>query len=527
MKGKSALLAGVAAVALMASMQAGYAAKKSSDATSAPAPAPVAVPAGPTTTELAARIQALEDALQADESKAQSDHTRLSTLEQNFNYASWTFDNGRPVINSGDGRFSMAFRVRAQMDYASFLQDSASSIPNAQFKDLSNGAAVRRAFFGVEGKAFKDFWYEFRYNAGGGGGAESGDPAMSIARVAYTGIDHLRINLGVIEPAMMLEGTTSSGQLMFLERPEIENIALDSFGGADARRGVEVAFQYENFLLPGDNFIWTAAYTGNKTTAPGGSAAGHGNGGDEMSNFLTHLSYRFWSDGPSNAIIGGDYATALYAGAGGSFTFQDRPQIRVDGSRLISTGSLGSVPSTGCKTMTSTYSCHATMLSGHVAGNYENFYLGGEYTYFRADRYNNTLHAFDHPDFSGWMVEGSWVLTGEPKGYAVNATNNEIGGYGSPKVANPFSLDGESWGAWELVARYSFTSLDWNRQLSTGIAGGREGIADVGLNWYLNNEVKVQFHDSFVHVNKLNAAAGSTQVGQDLNIVGIRLQFSN
>lgn len=535
MKGKSALLAGVAAIALVASMQAGYAAKKSSDTTSAPPAAPVAVvPAGPSTSELAARIQALEDALQADEAKSQSDHTRLSTLEQNFNYATWTFDNGRPVINSGDGRFSMAFRVRAQMDYGSFIQDSPASQPNAQYKDLSNGAAVRRAFFGVEGKAFKDFWYEFRYNAGGGGGAESGDPAMSIARVAYTGIDHFRINVGIIEPAFMLEGTTSSGQLMFLERPEIENIALDSFGAADARRGIEVAFQYENAFLPGDNFIWTAAYTGQKTTAPGGTAAGHGNGGDEGTQLLSHMSYRFWSDGPSNALIGADYGTILYAGAntnsGGAINFQDRPEIRVDGTRLISTGSFGTAPTAGCKAGGSTYSCHATMFAGHVAGNYENFYLAGEYAYFRDDRnYYNSAHVnvLDHPEFSGWMAEASWVLTGEPKGYAVNATNNEIGGYGAPKVANPFSLDGESWGALELVARYSFTNLDWYRSLAgEGVAGGREGIADVGLNWYLNNEVKLQFHDSIVHVNK-TALASTTQIGQDLNIVGIRLQFSN
>jgi len=439
------------------------------------------------------------------------------------------------VVNSGDGRFSMAFRVRFQADYASFLQDDPNSTTNtAQYKDLSGGALVRRGFFGVEGKAFNDFWYEFRYNGGGGGGAEANDPLISIARVAYTGIPHFRINLGVIEPAFMLEGTTSSGQLMFLERPEIENIALDTFGAADGRRGIELAFQYDNLVLPGDNFIWTAAYTGSKTTAIGKtSAVGHGNGGDEQSQFLSHLSYRFWSDGPSNAIIGGDFGTVLYTGGGvSSIGLSDRPQIRVDGTKLIG-ATLGADQSAGCKDAASGFiSCHASMYSGHTAANFENFYFGAEYTYFKADRYNASTQVSDNPDFSGYMVEGSWVLTGESKGYSVNATNNEIGGYGSPKVASPFSLSGDSWGALELVARYSFTNLDWYRTLKTyGVAGGREGIVDVGLNWYLNNEVKVQFHDSFVHVNKQksvgSSAAATTQIGQDLNIVGIRLQFSN
>ena len=525
MKGKSALMAGVAAIALIAAAQAGYAGKKTSDGTSAASVA--AAPSGHSNAELAARIQALEDEMQASETKVDNDHGRLSALEQNFNYTTWTFDNGRPVVNSGDGRFSLAFRVRFQADFGAFLQDSPASQPNAQYKDLSTGAAVRRAFFGVEGKAFNDFWYEFRYNGGGGGGTEGADPIVSIARVAYVGIPHWRLNLGVIEPAFMLEGTTSSGQLMFLERPEIENIALDTFGAADARRGVEVAFQYDNAFLPGDNFIWTAAYTGNKTS----SGTGHGNLGDEQSQFLSHLSYRFWSDGPSNALIGADYGTALYSGGGvTSLSFQDRPEIRVDGTRLIGYTVNSTNATGGCKTPSNVgfISCHATMLSGHIAGNFENFYLGGEYTYFRDDRYNTGTLVKDHPEFSGWMVEGSWVLTGEPKGYSVNATNNEIGGYGAPKVASPFSLAGESWGALELVARYSFTDLDWYRSTATyGVAGGREGIIDVGLNWYLNNEVKLQVHDSFVHVNKLNAIAGTTQVGQDLNVVGVRLQFSN
>jgi phosphate-selective porin OprO/OprP len=176
------------------------------------------------------------------------------------------------------------------------------------------------------------------------------------------------------------------------------------------------------------------------------------------------------------------------------------------------------------------------MFAGHVAGNYENFYLAGEYAHFRDDRNyyisasKTNLH--DHPEFSGYAVEGSWVLTGEPKGYSVNATNNEIGGYGAPKVASPFSLSGDSWGAFEFVARYSFTNLDWNRTLTgEGVAGGREGILDVGLNWYLNNEVKLQFHGSAVHVDKQasvgSTAAATTQIGQNLNIIGIRLQFSN
>lgn len=514
MKGKSVLLTGVAAIALCAASSSAYAA-------ASPAPG------DPSYQALADRVAKLEEALEAQQDRTQTDHTRLSTLEQNFNDTTWSFDNARPTVKSGDGRFSMAFRVRFQLDNANFFQkDPLDPTNTAQFKDLSNGSVVRRAFFGVEGKAFNDFWYEFRLNGGGSNGgsngtsggvtAGEGDPVLSLARVAYLGNPNFRINLGIIEPAFTGENTTSSGQLMFLERPEIDNIAADSFGGSDARRGIEVAFEKQDVLLPGDNIVLTSAFTGNKT----GSAAGHGNGGDEQTQWLAHGSYRFWSDGISNAVVGGDYARILNSGTaanGGSeaINLQDRPEIRVDGTRLVSTG--GIIAQTG------------SIYSFNAGANIENFYLGGEFSNFTVDREAVAGGpTIDHPNFSGWYVEGSWVLTGEPKQYSVNATNNEVGGFQSPKVANPFSLDGDSWGAWELVARYSDTNLNWRETLAPGVRGGEERIFSVGVNWYLNQNIKVQVDDSFVNVDKLSAALpAGIDIGQNLNILGVRLQFSN
>ena len=55
-----------------------------------------------------------------------------------------------------------------------------------------------------------------------------------------------------------------------------------------------------------------------------------------------------------------------------------------------------------------------------------------------------------------------------------------MGGFGAPKVASPFSFSGDSWGAWEVLARYSNTDLNWNDTTAAlsdglpGIAGGEE-----------------------------------------------------
>ncbi len=488
---------------------------------------PVASEAGPSLEE---RVRRLEEQIEADHEREETEHTRVVALEQNFNDTSWSFDNARPTIKSGDGRFTMALRVRFQADDVNFFQDSnvntVTPTRNVQFKDLSSGALVRRAFFGVEGKAFNDFWYEFRLNAGGGGSAET-DPKLSLARVAYLGIPNFELNAGVIEPAFMYEGTMSSGALPFLERPEIDNIAADTFGAGDSRRGVEARFQKQGTFMPDDNLVLDAAFTGAKTE----STVGHGNGGDEQTQMLGHAAYRVWSDGISNISFSGDYSHAFTGGCAGCapgavnpITLQDRPEFREDGDRLISTGSI------------SAKTADMWALSG--GANFENFYIGGEYAHFSVDRLpirsgSTVLFNGDNPVFSGWYVEGSWVITGEPKSYTVSANNNEVGGFGSPKVASPFSFSGDSWGAWELTARYSDTDLNWDQNriasgtTQAGIPGGDERIIMVGINWYLNNNIKLQLNDGITHVSKIAAAGSPVQVGQDLNILGVRLQFTN
>lgn len=486
--------------------------------------------------ELEERVRRLEEQMDAQKDKEEAEHTRLTTLEQNFNDTSWSFDNLRPTIKSGDGRFTLAFRVRFQVDDINYMQgDDVNHVTptrNVQFKDLSSGALVRRAYFGVEGKAFNDFWYELRYNGGGGGNAET-DPKLSLARVAYLGIPNFELNVGVIEPAFMYEGTMSSGQLPFLERPEIDNIAADSFGAGDSRKGVEVRFQKQGAFMPDDNLVLNGAFTGSKTE----STVGHGNGGDEQTQILGHAAYRLWSDGVSNVSLSGDYAHAFTGGCAGcspgasnGINLQDRPEFREDGDRLISTGTIAAK--------------NANMWAVSGGGNLENFYLGGEYAHFSVDRLGiysggTQLFAGDTPEFSGWYVEGSWVITGEPKVYNPSANNNEVGGFGAPKVASPFSLSGDSWGAWELLARYSDTDLNWEQNrlavgptakalgIQAGIPGGEERIFMVGLNWYLNNNIKLQVNDGITQVRKIAAAGSPVQVGQDLNIVGVRLQFTN
>ena len=348
------------------------------------------------------------------------------------------------------------------------------------------------------------------FRSSGGVTGSEGDALVNKAVVTYTGIANTHFNVGVIEPAFMFEGTTSSASLMFLERPEIDNIAADSFGAGDSRRGIELGWQHTDLLWTGDNLAITTAFTGNKT----GSTGNHGQGGDENTQILGRISDRLWTDGvASNIQIGASGASVLYSGtaAGGAsqtLRFRDRPEIRVDGTRLIDTGAIAA--KTGY------------MWAVDAGGNIDNFFLGGEYSNFTMDR----IAPADHPNFSGWYVEGSWIITGEAKQYSPGAINNEVGGFNAPLPASPFSFNGHSWGAWELAVRYSNTDLNWHTTVASGIFGGDERVLAIGLNWYLNRDIRLMIDDNILSVSKGTLASPTSQ-SQSMNIVGVRLQFAN
>ena len=182
-------------------------------------------------------------------------------------------------------------------------------------------------------------------------------------------------------------------------------------------------------------------------------------------------------------------------------------------------------------------------------GNLQNFYFEAEYASFTADRQCGARTAaniplcvsstavIDLPSFHGWTIGGSWIVTGETKSYTANAIAETQAGFQGPVPSAPFSLAGGSWGTWELVARYSDTDLNWHQTQAAvtnatgtsqlaGILGGEQRGLALGVNWYLNRNVRLMLDDNIVSVKK-GVAANLTRDSQDLNILGLRLQFAN
>lgn len=105
--------------------------------------------------------------------------------------------------------------------------------------------------------------------------------------------------------------------------------------------------------------------------------------------------------------------------------------------------------------------------------------------------------ALGNPMFWGHYTEVSYILTGEHRGY-----DRRLGMYDRIKVKNnAFYTRGEDgcrhwgWGAWQLAYRYSYLDLN-----DTNVNGGQLTMHEVGLNWYLNDNTKLQF--MYMHASR-------------------------
>ena len=83
----------------------------------------------------------------------------------------------------------------------------------------------------------------------------------------------------------------------------------------------------------------------------------------------------------------------------------------------------------------------------------------------------------------GFYVQGSYFLTGEHRRYKTSS-----GTFDSVKPKRNFRQDG-GWGAWEVASRYSYVDLS-----EGSLRGGSMMNGTVGLNWYLNPNVRISWN---------------------------------
>ena len=479
-------------------------------------PVPAPAPSGPSALEQKvaaqqAQIQLLMAKFDATQTAPKPDAPKPEAPAAKPDAPSWTMANGRPVVTSADGHFTLAIRVLGQFDTAYYAQGThATQLAAANGPDLSSGQNFRRMQLGVQGKAFGDWSYQFNYDFGGSSGTES-PGRIQAAFVEYDGLAPFAVRVGAFPASAGLEDNTSASDTMFLERNAPAELARNIAGG-DGRDAIAVTYA-------SDRIYGAVTYSGNKIADAGAF--------DEQQALLGRLSGLVYTSDDAKIVVSanGTYVfkvadTAAGANAPRSFTLAAAPELTVDntGAKLISTGALNAeqVFQWGLET----------------GAQWKNFY--GQAGYFG---FNVAERGVAAPTvaFGGWYAQASWVLTGESRGY-----NAASGAFGSPKPATPFALDGVNWGAFEVAARYSDLNLNDNAGVAGsatpagGIRGGDQRIATLGLNWYPNSEIRFELQAQNTQVSRLgtipagagHGVLGNTQIGQSFNTIALRSQIA-
>ena len=432
-----------------------------------------------------------------------------------------TMPGNRPTICTADGLNCVAITGRIHFDVGGYdyHPNTAATVPQR----LDDGANVRRARIGVTGKFLGDWNYALVYDFGGtsdgfGGTASAGGVAVGFlpggavsgvenAYLSYTGFKpfggKMAIEAGVMDVPYTLDEATSSNDMPFMERAASGAIAT-SIAAGDFRSAVGTRWYTDTF--------WAGAYvTGPATGAIHSASSVNPNGTTEQYGVVARAAGQIVSGKNYSLHVGGDAEWLiqpphnLIAGTQ-TLTLSDRPELRIDPTTLISTGAIAGVSS-------------AQVYSGEVAGTYGPLFVQAEYFWFNIDR--TAFAPMPSLKFQGGYAQAAYTLTGESRPY-----NSATAAYGAIVPANPFSLSGGGWGAWEIAARYSTIDLNDQIAAATGIAGGRQTVYTLALNWYVSRNVRFMLDYLHGDVAKQLTPTNFTDVGSKFDAVAMRTQVA-
>ena len=506
------------------------------------------------------RLQALEDELAT--LRAQVADLKAATVAEIAGVretaaakpaASAVIANGKPGIVSADGRFTANFHVVTQLDAGEYFQASpgatstdlrrsgpavGANIGNVDLthaRQLKGGDLFRRARLGIDGVAFGDWDYRILLDLGGSGVENAGQ--VYETWVQYSGLKPFKFRVGAFSPSLGLDDQASTSSMPFLERAAVSDIvrgmaagdtrtAVQAFAGGDHwLANLAVTGRTVGVIPSGSSVVLTS--TPSSTTAVAVNVGPQQTYGDQFgvtarlaatpihgSDYLVHVGVNA-SDVLSPPNTAGPTATGGTALTAKVIAFANTQELRVDGTKLINTGNINA-KSADTETV-------------EFAAQKQNFLVQGEYSNLRIVRSDG----FSSPNFRGYYVSGTWVLTGERRAY-----NAQSGAFDAIPVAHPFSLKGGTLGAWELGVRYSDINLNYHSgaagaaPAADGIRGGEEKNTSVALNWYPNSVVRFMVDYAHVDLSRLSPNAtlyqtsAGAQIGQHYDVLSGRAQFA-
>jgi phosphate-selective porin OprO/OprP len=388
---------------------------------------------------------------------------------------------------SPDKDFSLKLRGYAQADARFYIGDN---IP------INDTFLIRRMRPLIEGTIFRDYDYRIMLDIASKGSLTTGNNALlQDASLNAHYWPQFQIQAGKFKPPIGYEHLVSDAHLLLLERGYPSELEPNR----------EVGLQFHGQLFGGRLNYAVGAFNG---VSDGGSE--DFDVADDHKDIIGRLAAQPFK------LSGNPYLEGLGFGVGGSIGTQN--------------GALPSFVTTAAQKFFSYASGAGTTNSPNVVADGTHWRVNPEFQYtfgpfglfaeyvVSAQELQRTAGAAISEATvanTAWNITASYLLTGEP---------NTLRG-ASPR--EPFSPRSEGWGAWEIVGRVGELAIDPDAFpfYATPDSARRALSFGIGLNWYLNRNVKLNLDYEQTHFQGGSKAPGSVTAQTEKAFL-MRLQFA-
>ena len=368
-----------------------------------------------------------------------------------------------PVVKVGDEGFSLSSPNHDyNINFGGIVQGDGRFFTSGDDKNSGSTFFLNRVRPIITGSVAK--YYNFNITPDFG----QGKVTLQDAYLNITYFDYASLRTGKFKAPLDLERLQSDRDLLFSERSEIQNLVPNRDTGADLH----------GRLFNGLVFYDAALMNGvANNTAADTTDIDNNDGKDFVGRIFTtpfELGENRWLKGLGFGF-GGSYGdergttTSTYKTYGMStwFTYN------------------GGVTASGLRARIEPQAYYYLGPFGLMAEYAQDEHSLNRFATVGASPFKRLINRTDTFTDTGYMAQASYLLTGEDASY------------GWIKPYRPFDPRNGRWGAWEVAARISNVAAD-TRQFQLGFASPNVAAQTatefaLGINWYLNANIKWQF----------------------------------
>ena len=347
-------------------------------------------------------------------------------------------------LTSADKAFDLKLGARIQNDWAVLAPDDDLQDAFSDRAGLGTGTEFRRARIQMSGTIYERLGFKVQYDFAD---SEVGFRDVFIDLYDLPAVGRLRI--GHFKEPLSLEQITSSVNVTFMERSLLDALVP----------GRETGFMLQNTALE-ERLTWAIGAFRDTD-----SDSGNGFSSDPLYSITGRVTGLPWFEDGGRRL--------LHLGVAFSQRFRDENPVRYASRpeahlapNFVNTGNFAADD--------------VQIVNTELALVHGPFSVQGEYNRVFADGSGGSV---GDPSFDAFYVQASYFLTGEHRPYKASE-----GAFDRVVPHQNFDREG-GLGAFEVAARFSRIDLD-----SEGVSGGTLNDGTLGINWYLNPNVRFTFN---------------------------------